>query len=109
MLMCGCAGSSLQTQQFTGRKKLSIPPQQLRESRDMHPPPWRALVWGNSRLSLTPSLAIVGPLASIVPQSPVCCCLHSSKGPPQPRAFPSLWTSQELLGREGRSLVMTSS
>lgn len=91
-----------------GQEKLSIPPQQLWESRDTYPP-HGALVWGHSRLSLTPSLAAMGPLASMILQSPDCCCLHSGCGLPQPGVSPSLWTSQEPLGREGSSLVMTSS
>lgn len=77
MLMCCCAGSSLQTQQFMGRKTLH-PSTAVVGEPGHAPTPWGTLVWGHSRLSLTLNLATVGPLASIILQSPDCCCLHSS-------------------------------
>lgn len=66
-----------------GLQKLPIPPQQLWGEPGHVPTPRGALAWGHSGLSLTPSLAAAGPLASIILHSPdrPCRCPHSHCGP----------------------------
>lgn len=85
-----------------GQEKLSIPPEQLWESQDRHPPHGEPC-WGAQQAQ--PDRKFGGQLQwdTLPPSS------FSHQTAAASTASPSLWTSQELLGREGSSLVITLS